>query len=255
MVVPEPRRRFPLETLATVLEWLTVGLAAASGVCGVVFVLLNHQLKKAEDLARVRERTAMETKISASEAEAARANRRTEELRAENLKMRAILRPRSLPLHVEIDGKKYEAEYEALKSFRGTHAIIVPIADWEARSLAEDIANVLRAAEWKVEFREPQRSVIDGVVVYSGHTASDSTFKAGDTLVTLTRTIFAATRTATEGVVHCPIDAAAAAAYEVRNDAPVIVTVGIKPVESSLMMMDTEDAVAAQRGPAKPNEK
>ena len=157
-----------------------------------------------------------------------------------------------MPLHVEINGNNYEAEYERLRAVGRVNAIILPVADWEARRLAGDIQNVLNVAGWNAEIREPHRSVIDGVAVYSGHINDKTPEPAGEAVLNLVNTIFAAlgSPSGVPSVIHQPLDVAAGAAYEVRDAAPVIITVGPSPIEANLMAMDTEDAIRARK--AKP---
>ena len=234
-------------------------------IAGVAFIAQYAQLVMSKRVSEKKaERDAirdgqLRAELKDKDLKIAEAGERAEKARLEGIRLRNIVRPRSLPLHVEINGDKYEAEYDRVKAFAGTRAVILAVPDWEARRLANDVQNVLNAAGWRAEFREPQRNVLDGVNVYAGHVVGDQVRQdkermAGLSLAELIRTIFAALNTPADitAVNDPPLDMTAGAAYDARNEGAVVVTVGVRPIGANLMVMETERAMAAQKAVVAP---
>jgi hypothetical protein len=100
------------------------------------------------------------TKIAAAnavgetaKAEAAKANKRAEELRSDNIALQAGVRPRRFSFMGWTNNTERVSKiYDALKPYKGTVAFIQVAPDFEAKIFANDIASVLTANGWKPTF-------------------------------------------------------------------------------------------------------
>ena len=107
-------------------------------------------------------------------ADAAKANKRAEELRADNLALQAGVRPRRLSFFgwtMKPDG--VAKLYEALDKFSGTTVLIQAIPDFEPQTFARDIASVLAGKKWNVrlvsekESKMADTAIPEGVSIFS----------------------------------------------------------------------------------------
>jgi hypothetical protein len=112
-------------------------------------------------------------RASIAQAEAARANLRTEALRADNLQLQKTMQPRRLPPLVELSSPDEpvppvtdaERVFGRIRPFAGTQVLIQVVPDFEARTLANDIAVTLQSFRWRVEFvTEAQSRLSSGMI-------------------------------------------------------------------------------------------
>ncbi|MGA2795870.1 MAG: hypothetical protein ABSE69_20655 [Roseiarcus sp.] len=109
---------------------------------------------------------------------AAEANRRTEELRADNLALQKIMQPRRLGSIVSFSTPGEPAsipladvQFSAIKPFAGTPVLIQVVPDFEAQTLANDIALIANVFGWRPQFMDksvshlPYALISDGVMV------------------------------------------------------------------------------------------
>jgi hypothetical protein len=109
-----------------------------------------------------------------AKAEAAKANERAEQLRADNISLQAGVRPRRLSFMGWTTNPERVAKiYEGLKPYAGTSVFIQVVPDFEAQMFAKDIASVLATNGWNVGFvteketRMPALSFSEGVFIFT----------------------------------------------------------------------------------------
>ncbi len=156
------------------------------GICSLMvlglseFVSHKYALRK-DELVAEREDHAQaghDREIARAELETARANRRSEELRADNLALQKTVLPRRLGSTVAITSPGEpelpplsSVQFAALKPFAGTPVVIQVVPDFEAYILASDMRMVLASSGWKSQIIDestshvPPTSIAEGVTV------------------------------------------------------------------------------------------
>jgi hypothetical protein len=156
------------------------------GICGLMLLgfseLISHRyaLRK-DELVAEQENDAQsghDQEIARLALEAAQANRRSEELRADNLALQKIVLPRRLGSTIAITSPGEtelpplaSVQFAALKPFAGTPVVIQVVPDFEAYTLANDIRAVLASFGWKSQIIDegtshvPPISIAEGVTV------------------------------------------------------------------------------------------
>ena len=146
--------------------WEQWGAAAADSLVaiGVGMEIKFGQmagLRQSELMRRSSERVAASVTLAANANERAGiANKRAEELRADNLSLQASLRPRKFSFMgwTTSHPKQIAAIYEGLKAHSGSVVLIQPVHDFEAQLLARDIASTLAANGWKARLVTQDKS-------------------------------------------------------------------------------------------------
>ena len=125
-----------------------------------------------------------------AKAEAAKANKRAEELRSDNIALQAGVRPRRFSFMGWTNNpERISKIYDALKPHAGTSVLIQVVPDLEAKIFANDIASVLTAAGWKPTFvtekesHMPDLSFPEGLFIFTLSDGKSQT-EAGTTLWT-----------------------------------------------------------------------
>lgn len=150
-------------SLSTLDVWLIIfGVFVAIGVVGESVAGFLHWrrsgqlqvVQTSENLAQRREIARLSTEsesarasIAEANARAAEAQRETERLKADNLKMQAGLRPRRIAM---LSGEARAEKFKEIAEYAGTVALIQAVpGDFEVATLARDISIALRDFDWK----------------------------------------------------------------------------------------------------------
>ena len=111
---------------------------------------------------------------ASAKSDAAKANQRAEELRADNLTLQAGVRPRRLSfLGWTMNPDRVAKLYDELDKYSGTLVLIQSVPDFEPQGFARDIASVLASKKWNVklvserESRMPDVAIPEGVSIFS----------------------------------------------------------------------------------------
>jgi hypothetical protein len=173
-------------------NWLLVG-ALVVGVIATWAIVVSGNVKEAalkrdvaaanQSAGAANERAAqLEKEATEARAEIARANERTEKLRADNLALQKLMQPRRLGTLFAITSvdapdvpPAAEMQFEGIRRFAGTPVVIQVVPDFEAQTLANDMVLVLRAFGWhpqtigEAESHVPPSLISDGVQVTFPH--------------------------------------------------------------------------------------
>lgn len=144
---------------------------------------------------------------AASNAAAAQANKRAEELRADNLSLQASMRPRRFTFTGwVINPERITSLYEGLKAHAGTVVLIQAVPDFEATLFARDVAETLARQGWKAALVTQEQSHVP-----------DTNFIEGTWIVPLNEVVEAAAGALWGGLIH--------ALHEIGmpNDTPTMV--------------------------------
>jgi hypothetical protein len=128
-------------------------VAAFAAAATVIFMVVQFWSDGIKDeIADARNRT-MELKLAEAETRAAEAQRETERLRKENLRLQYSLQSRRIIMGSRDGDQERRAErFEAVRKYNGTLALIQSVPDFEAQTLASDIQVALtQYAEWRVK--------------------------------------------------------------------------------------------------------
>jgi hypothetical protein len=198
---------------------------------GVAFEFIADRLKK--PLERIVE--------TARKLELARLHNESEHLRADNLALQNIVRPRRIPLHVK--------KIEELRQFSGTRLFIQSVPDWEARTLEQNIAWVMSHAGWKSESVGEAQTLLSPVNINDGMRMYSPGFEISHGKPTLApvgtreRTTYEAAQSLSKylrefGVDNSvqSFDALPAARWVPLADA-IMVVIGAKPAFAKIMML------------------
>jgi hypothetical protein len=127
-------------------NWFLVG-ALVIGVIATYGIVVSGNVKEA---ALKRDLATAGATAETARAEAAKANERAQQLRADNLALQAGIRPRRFSfMGWTVHPERVAAIYAQLKPYAGTIALIQVVPDFEAQMFARDIASVLVANGWK----------------------------------------------------------------------------------------------------------
>jgi len=142
--------------------WLSIVALIGLGV----FEVASHRYSDRKDELAAAEQEATQRRHDEEMArlhlETAKAETATEELRNENLRLRAAVAPRIL---------EQGAPAVALAQFKGTKAFLTSVPDFEARDFMKFLGVTLQMAGWDVTFMPSREDLFDGVTIeYSAGT-------------------------------------------------------------------------------------
>jgi hypothetical protein len=144
--------------------WLSIGALIALGG----FEVASHRYSDRKDELAAAEQKATQAQHDEEMArlhlEAANANKATEELKNENLRLREAVAPRLL---------EQRAPAIALTKFKGTKAFLTSVPDFEAREFMKYLGFTLQMAGWEVTFMPPREDLFDGVTIEYGASVLD----------------------------------------------------------------------------------
>jgi len=107
--------------------------------------------------------------IAEAEARAVEAGERTEKLRAVNVRMQTALMPRQLVMQSRNGDEAVRSErFKEVEKYKGTLVFIQSVPDFEAKTLANDIAGTLNRAGWIVVVTDEARSHIPSWLISEG---------------------------------------------------------------------------------------
>jgi len=119
---------------------------------------------------------------------ASEANLKIAELTNENLKLQSILLPRRVPIRPKEDDSVRVARYTEVVKYSQTYALIQPVPDFEAQTLALDISSALINSGWVTDIVGEDRTDIPPRLIRSGvrivTLEPSRTFKSGSRTVT-----------------------------------------------------------------------
>lgn len=139
-----------LELIKTWAEWGVIGSLIIAAIADLIAQPLAEKV-----------RVAQEMEIAAANAEAAKANERTETLRKDNLFLQKSMMPRRLGQLVAFGfdaPPQVVIQFAGIKKFAGTEVLIQVVPDFEAQNLANDMIRVLSAFGWKPRIINPNIS-------------------------------------------------------------------------------------------------
>ena len=107
--------------------------------------------------------------IADAEARALEAGERTEKLRAINVRMQTALMPRELVMQSRNGDEVIRSErFREVEKYKGTLVLIQSVPDFEAKTLANGIANTLNRAGWTAVVTEESVSHIPSGLIWEG---------------------------------------------------------------------------------------
>jgi hypothetical protein len=211
-----------------------------SVVCTLIIALGVWIEEIGGDAAEARESAETDLKLAELNARAAEAQLETERIKAENLSIQRIIRPRRLPT-----GGAFTEKYDELAKFADTLFVVYVVPDFEAQLFARDIWNVLARAGWKPDRDAPiiNSTMFDGVLIFAGDPESwppppkkpDRAWDAGAALGDLMN-VWKLGLQGTWPVSHT-VEIMLPIEFFPRSNGAVAVTVGMRDIDTELKML------------------